>query len=89
MKKFMRFAALTVGAAAFFVSCELLENTCLECEAMQSLTVDGGSPVNVPIGPIELCGTEVDSVLAGPFTLTVVDPISGLTTTQVTTWTCQ
>ena len=56
---------------------------------MQSLTVDGGSPVNVPIGPIELCGTEVDSVLAGPFTLTVVDPISGLTTTQVTTWTCQ
>ena len=88
MNRFLRFSALAVASMALLVACEP-ENTCLECEAMQSLTVDGGSPVNVPIGPIELCGTEVDSVLAGPFTLTVVDPISGLTTTQVTTWTCQ
>jgi hypothetical protein len=88
MKKFLRFSALALGSAALLVACEV-ENTCLECEAMQSLTVDGGSPVNVPIGPIELCGTEVDSVLAGPFTQSIVDPLSGLTATQVTTWTCQ
>jgi hypothetical protein len=87
MKKLIRFAALTVGAAAFFVSCELLENTCLECEASQVTTVAGDTPVTVPIGPLELCGTEVDSVLAGPFTQTT--SLGGVSVTQVTTWTCQ
>jgi hypothetical protein len=52
MKKLIRFAALTVGGAAFFVSCELLENTCLECEASQVTTVAGDPPVTVPIGPL-------------------------------------
>jgi hypothetical protein len=88
MKKFLRFSALALASTALLIACEP-ENTCLECEAVQSLTVFGGSPVVVPIGPIELCGTEVDSVLSGPFTQSILDPLSGLTATQVTTWTCQ
>lgn len=86
MKKLIRFAALTVGAVTFFVSCEL-ENTCLDCEASQVTTVAGDPPVTVPIGPLELCGTEVDSVLSGPFTQTTM--LGGLSVTQVTSWTCQ
>jgi hypothetical protein len=60
---------------------------CLECEASQVTTVQGEQPVTVPIGPLELCGTEVDSVLTGPFTQTI--DLGGVTATQVTTWTCQ
>ena len=86
MKKFLRFSALALGSAALLVACEV-ENTCLECEASQVTTIPGEQPVTVPIGPLELCGTEVDSVLAGPFTQTLA--LGGVTATQVTTWTCQ
>lgn len=86
MKKFMRFAALTIGTAAFLVSCEI-ENACLDCEASQVTTVAGDPPVTVPIGPLELCGNEVDSVLSGPFTQNT--SLGGVSVTQVTTWTCQ
>ena len=86
MNKFLRFSALAVDSTALLVACEP-ENTCLECEASQVTTVTGEAPVTVPIGPLELCGTEVDSVLAGPFTQTI--DLGGVTATQVTTWTCQ
>jgi hypothetical protein len=86
VKKFLRFSALALGSAALLVACEV-ENTCLECEASQVTTVAGDPPVTVPIGPLELCGTEVDSVLAGPFTQTT--SLGGVSVTQVTTWTCQ
>jgi len=86
MNKFLRFSALAVASTALLVACEP-ENTCLECEASQVTTVTGEAPVTVPIGPLELCGTEVDSVLAGPFTQT--GDLGGVTATQVTTWTCQ
>ena len=86
MNRFMRFSALVVASTALLVACEP-ENTCLECEASQVTTVTGEAPVTVPIGPLELCGTEVDSVLAGPFTQTI--DLGGVTATQVTTWTCQ
>lgn len=86
MNRFLRFSALAVASTALLVACEL-ENTCLECEASQVTTVTGEAPVTVPIGPLELCGTEVDSVLAGPFTQTI--DLGGVTATQVTTWTCQ
>jgi len=86
MNKFLRFSALAVASTALLVACEP-ENTCLECEASQVTTVTGEAPVMVPIGPLELCGTEVDSVLAGPFTQTI--DLGGVTATQVTTWTCQ
>ena len=86
MNKFLRFSALAVASTALLVACEP-ENTCLECEASQVTTVTGEAPVTVPIGPLELCGTEVDSVLAGPFTQAI--DLGGVTATQVTTWTCQ
>ena len=86
MNRFLRFSALAVASTALLVACEP-ENTCLECEASQVTTVTGEAPVTVPIGPLELCGTEVDSVLAGPFTQT--SDLGGVTATQVTTWTCQ
>ena len=86
MNKFLRFSALAVASTALLVACEP-ENTCLECEASQVTTVTGEAPVTVPIGPLELCGTEVDSVLAGPFPQTI--DLGGVTATQVTTWTCQ
>ena len=86
MNRFLRFSALAVASTALMVACEP-ENTCLECEASQVTTVTGEAPVTVPIGPLELCGTEVDSVLAGPFTQTI--DLGGVTATQVTTWTCQ
>ncbi len=86
MKKTLRFAGLALGSTALLVACEP-ENTCLECEASQVTTIPGEQPVTVPIGPLELCGTEVDSVLAGPFTQTL--DMGGVTATQVTTWTCQ
>jgi hypothetical protein len=86
MNRFLRFSALAVASTALMVACET-ENTCLECEASQVTTVTGEAPVTVPIGPLELCGTEVDSVLAGPFTQTI--DLGGVTATQVTTWTCQ
>ena len=86
MNRFLRFSALAVASTALMVACEP-ENTCLECEASQVTTVTGEAPVTVPIGPLELCGTEVDSVLAGPFTQTT--SLGGVTVTQVTTWTCQ
>lgn len=86
MNKFLRFSALAVASTALLVACEP-ENTCLECEASQVTTVTGEAPVTVPIGPLELCGTEVDSVLTGPFTQTI--DLGGVTATQVTTWTCQ
>lgn len=86
MNRFLRFSALAVVSTALLVACEP-ENTCLECEASQVTTVTGEAPVTVPIGPLELCGTEVDSVLAGPFTQTI--DLGGVTATQVTTWTCQ
>ena len=86
MNRFLRFSALAVASTALLVACEP-ENTCLECEASQVTTVTGEAPVTVPIGPLELCGTEVDSVLAGPFNQTI--DLGGVTATQVTTWTCQ
>jgi hypothetical protein len=86
MNRLLRFSALAVASTALLVACEP-ENTCLECEASQVTTVTGEAPVTVPIGPLELCGTEVDSVLAGPFTQTI--DLGGVTATQVTTWTCQ
>lgn len=86
MNKFLRFSVLAVASTALLVACEP-ENTCLECEASQVTTVAGDPPVTVPIGPLELCGTEVDSVLAGPFTQTT--SLGGVSVTQVTTWTCQ
>jgi hypothetical protein len=86
MNRFLRLSALAVASTALLVACEP-ENTCLECEASQVTTVTGEAPVTVPIGPLELCGTEVDSVLAGPFTQTI--DLGGVTATQVTTWTCQ
>jgi hypothetical protein len=86
MNRFLRFSVLAVASTALLVACEP-ENTCLECEASQVTTVTGEAPVTVPIGPLELCGTEVDSVLAGPFTQTI--DLGGVTATQVTTWTCQ
>jgi hypothetical protein len=86
MKKFLRFAGLALASTALLIACEP-ENTCLECEAAQVTTVDGGTPVTVTIGPIELCGSEVDSILSGPFTQTLT--AGGVTATQVTTWTCQ
>lgn len=86
MNRFLRFSALAVASTALLVACEP-ENTCLECEASQVTTVTGEAPVTVPIGPLELCGTEVDSVLAGPFTQTI--DLGGVTATQVTTWVCQ
>ena len=86
MNRFLRFSALAVASTALLVACEP-ENTCLECEASQVTTVTGEAPVTVPIGPLELCGTEVDSVLTGPFTQTI--DLGGVTATQVTTWTCQ
>ena len=86
MNRFLRFSALAVASTALLVACEP-ENTCLEREASQVTTVTGEAPVTVPIGPLELCGTEVDSVLAGPFTQTI--DLGGVTATQVTTWTCQ
>lgn len=86
MNRFLRFSALAVASTALLEACEP-ENTCLECEASQVTTVTGEAPVTVPIGPLELCGTEVDSVLAGPFTQTI--DLGGVTATQVTTWTCQ
>jgi hypothetical protein len=86
MKKFLRFSALALASTALLIACEP-ENTCLECEASQVTTVAGDTPVTVPIGPLELCGTEVDSVLAGPFTQTT--SLGGVSVTQVTTWSCQ
>jgi hypothetical protein len=86
MNRLLRFSALAVASTALLVACEP-ENTCLECEASQVTTVTGEAPVTVPIGPLELCGAEVDSVLAGPFTQTI--DLGGVTATQVTTWTCQ